>query len=125
MSSNNTIKNFNFSFSLAQSAKKELEEEHSALNDRINNIVDSEKFFVNGFPVLKNIIILQPTKADLKRISKALDRLADLLDIFKELDSKMSVIKTVQDNPNWFAWTFGDFSSEIDKDIDSFFNTEE
>lgn len=125
MNSSSAIKNFNFSFSLAQNAKKELEESHSTINERINNIVDSEKFYINGFPVLKNIIALQPSKADLKRISKALDRLADLLEAFKELDNKLSVIKTVQEDPHWFAWACGDFAQEIDNDIDSFFKIEE
>jgi hypothetical protein len=115
------INEFNFSFALAQQAKGALEKEHEELVERIAKITDSEKFFINGFPVLKNIIQLGPKKADLKKISKAIDRLADLLELFQELDSKISVINTVQEHPNWFAWTFGDFAKEIDKDIESFF----
>lgn len=116
---------FNFSFAMAQKAKEDLEDEHSKILERITNIVESEKFFINGFPVLKNIINLQPQKNDLKKISKAIDRLADLIELFSELDNKISVIKTVQNDPNWFAWTFGDFSKEVEDSIDKFFNASE
>lgn len=120
-----SIKNFNFSFSLAQSAKKELEAEHSAMNERINNIVDSEKFFINSFPVLKNILVLSPTKADLKKLSKALDRLADLIEVFTDLDNKITVIETLNKNPSWFAWSCGDFTEEIDQGLESILNSKE
>lgn len=119
------IKNFNFSFSLAQSAKKELESEHSAMNERINNIVDSEKFFVNNFPVLKNILTLGPTKADLKKLSKALDRLADLIEVFTDLDNKITVIETLNKHSSWFAWSCGDFTQEIDQGLESILNSKE
>lgn len=124
MTSNN-MQNFNFSFTLAQKAKRELEEEHQNLLERISAITESEKFHINGFPVLKNLINLGPNKNDLKKLSKAIDRLADLLEVFQELDNKMSVINVVQEHPNWFAWTFGDFSTEIDQDIEKLFNTNE
>lgn len=116
---------FNFSFALAQQAKAELEKEHEELLERISKITDSEKFFVNGFPVLKNIIQLAPKKSDLKKLSKALDRLGDLLEAFQEIDSKISVINTVQEHSNWFAWTFGDFSKEIEQDLDKFLSSPE
>jgi hypothetical protein len=123
--SNNHLKDFNFSFALANKARKELEDEHQNLLERISAITDSEKFFINGFPVLKNIITLNPKKSDLKKLSKALDRLADLLEVYQELDNKISVINTVQEHPNWFTWTFGDFTNEIEKDIETFFNGNE
>lgn len=114
---------FNFSFALAQKAKADLEADHEKLLERITQIAESEKFFVNGFPVLKNVIQLQPKKADLKKLSKALDRLADLMDTFQEIDSKLTVINTVQEHPHWFAWAFGDFSQEVEQDIEKFLNT--
>lgn len=120
--SNQPFQDFNFSFALAQKAKAELQNDHEKLLERITNIVDSEKFHINGFPVLKNIINLQPQKNDLKKIAKALDRLGDLLESFAELDKKISVIDTVQADPHWFAWAFGDFSKEIDNDLENFFD---
>lgn len=125
MTAAHNLNDFNFSFNLAHKAKQELEIEHQTVLDRITAISESEKFFINGFPVLKNIINLQPKKADLKKIAKAIDRLADLLEVFQELNNKMSVITAVEEHPNWFAWTFGDFSKEIEKDLESFFTNEE
>jgi hypothetical protein len=52
-----------------------------------------------------------------------MDRLADLIEVYEEAQSKLSVIEAVQKDPNWFAWTFGDFTQEIDQDIEQLFNT--
>lgn len=119
-----SLQNFNFSFELAEQAKKEIEQEHSKILDRISNITESEKFFLNGFPVLKNIVNLGPKKQDLKKLAKALDRLSELLEIFEELDNKINLINTVQKNPDWFAWTFGDFANDVDSVINKLFDTE-
>jgi len=118
------LQNFNFSFELAEQAKKEIEQEHSKILERISNITESEKFFLNGFPVLKNIVNLNPKKQDLKKLAKALDRLSELLEIFEELDNKINLINTVQKNPDWFAWTFGDFANDVDSVINKLFDTE-
>jgi len=124
MEDKNTIQSFNFSFSLAAKAMKDVEDEHTALDQRIGNIIESENFYVNGYPVLKSIMMLDPKKSDLKKLSKALDRLAELVEVFDNLETKMTVLKTVRDDPNWFAWTFGDFSKELDDDLTKFFTNE-
>lgn len=120
-----SLKSFNFSFSYAQNARKELQEIHSSLNDRINNIVDSEKFFINGFPVIKNLIHLNPTKNDLKKLAKAMDRLGDLIEAFQEIDKKLTTMTTLSEDPSWFAWACGDFAQEIDQGLESLLNSEE
>lgn len=109
---------FLFSFSSAARAEKELQSEFDTLANRINNIVESDKFFVQGFPVLKNILALQPSKDELKRLSKAVDRLAELMDVFGQLNSKLSMIKTMQEYPYWFTSTFADFPKEVERGID-------
>lgn len=111
--------NFRFSFSMVNDTFKELKENHSKLDSRISQIVDSEKFYINGFPVLRNILHLSPKKNDLKKLSKALDRLADLVEAFDSLESKINLIETVQSDPQWFAWAFGDFSSEVPNHIET------
>ena len=68
------IPDFNFSFAHANNARKEIESTHEKITERINNICESEKFFINGFPVLKNIIALRPERDDLKRVAKALGK---------------------------------------------------
>lgn len=118
-SSNPFYDNFKFSFSMVNDTLKELKESHSTLDSRISQIVDSEKFYINGFPVLKNILFLSPKKNDLKKLSKALDRLADLVEAFDSIESKLNLVQTVQSDPHWFAWAFGDFSSEIPNNIDT------
>lgn len=125
MDSNHLLHSFNFSFSMAAKALADIEEEHSNLDQRVSSIIDSEKFYINGFPVLKSVMTLNPSKSDLKKLSKALDRLADLVEIFDNLERKMTVLKTIQSDPNWFAWTFGDFSDEVDQDLAKFFTQED
>jgi len=117
--SNPFYDNFKFSFSMVNHTFKELQESHSKLDSRISQIVDSEKFFINGFPVIRNILALSPKKNELKKLSKALDRLADLVEAFDSLESKINLIETVKSDPHWFAWAFGDFSSEVPNHIDA------
>lgn len=122
---NSKIENFTFSFQQALSAQKDLENEHDALDKRISNIVESEKFHINGFPVLRNILMLSPNRADLKKLSKALDRLADLVEVFDTVEEKLTVIKTMNKDPNWFAWTFADHSIDFDQEISNIVNTQD
>ena len=121
---NNDFTQFNFSFELVEKTKQELETSYQKLLDRISNITESEKFFINGFPVLKNIVTLNPKKQDLKKIAKALDRLSDLLEAFEEIDNKITLVNTVQNDPHWFAWAFGDFSKDVDTAIDQLLSGE-
>lgn len=120
--SNGPVNSFNFSFSKVNKNYVALENELNDLTERIIKIIDSEKFFINNFPVLKNIYSLNPNKSDLKKLSKACDRLADLVQISADLESKMIVFEIAKNNPNWLAFTFGDFQDEINKDLESFFS---
>jgi hypothetical protein len=121
---NGNFDHFLFSFSSAARAEQDVQKEFDAMAARINAIVDSEKFFVQNFPVLRNIVSLQPTKDELKKLSKAIDRLADLIEIFGQITAKLSMIKTMQEHPHWFTDTFADFAKEIDRDLDSLFTAE-
>lgn len=122
---NDVNNSFNFSFSRVSKNQSYIEKELDEVTERIIKILDSEKFQVNGFPVLKNIYALGPSRSDLKKIAKACDRLADLVNVINDLQSKMTVIQMAQDNPNWLAFAFGDFKEEIDKDIESLFSEEQ
>jgi hypothetical protein len=35
------------------------------------------------------------------------------------IKTRLNIIDTAHKDPDWFAWTFGDFSEEIDKHIES------
>lgn len=113
--------NFIFSFAQASSVQKSVEQDFETISNRISTIVDSEKFYIKDFPILKNILTLDPSKEDLKKLSKALDRLADLLTIYKEVSSKLSLIKTMQENQTWFTNSFANFDKEIEHEIESLF----
>lgn len=114
---------FLFSFSSASKVEKDVQQEFDAINQRIANIVDSEKFFVQDFPVLRNLMQLNPTKEDFKKLSKAFDRLGDLIEVFKELSSKLHVIQTLRENQTWFTTSFADFEKEIDRDLQEFLDS--
>lgn len=106
---------------MASKASNEIQESYDAISERITAIVESEKFYVSGIPVLKNILMLGGNKNDLKKLAKALSRLADLVEIHEKLEAKLSLIKVINDDPHWFAWAFGDFSKDVDAGIDSIF----
>lgn len=120
-SANTAIDSFNFSFAMAKEISSEMYQEYDALSERIDNIIESEKFFISGIPVLKSILTLNPSTADLKKLGKALFRLSELTGRHSEIGTKLDLIKTAVDNPQWFITTFGDFSKEVDNDIDSLF----
>jgi hypothetical protein len=117
--------NFIFSFSQAADVKKSIENDFETISNRVTAIVDSEKFYIEGFPVLKNILMLDPSKEDLKKLSKALDRLADLLAVYREISSKLSLITTMQENQTWFTNSFANFDKEIEYEFESLFKESE
>jgi len=117
------FESFLFSFSTMKTAEQTLQNEYETINKRILTIVDSEKFFVNDFPVLKNLMALNPSREELKKLAKAIDRLGDLVEIYKELIAKIELIKTMRDNQTWFTSTFADFDKEIDRDLKDFINS--
>lgn len=116
-----TTNNFLFSFSSVSKAQTEIQKEFDALNERIQAIVESDKFHVQNFPVLRNIVALQPDKTELKKLSKALDRLGDLMEAYTTLNARLNMVKMMQEHPTWFTSTFTDYEGEIDRSLDKFF----
>lgn len=119
---NEKINNFRFSFEMAAKAKEDLEEQLRSLDERIYKIVDH--FTVNDAPVLKFILNMDPSKDELKKLSKAVDRLADLVELHSSLSGKLAVVSTAEKDPNWFALAFGDFQGDIDAGLEELFNQE-
>jgi hypothetical protein len=118
----NNINTFNFSFSHASKERDSLVKSFDSISDRIEQIASSEKFYINGIPIVRSLLGLNPTKNDLKKLSKALDRLADLVEMRQSLNTKLTVHDAITEDPTWFIQTFADFSSEIDSDIEQLFN---
>ena len=69
-------------------------------------------------PVIKFILNISENREDLKKVSKALDRVADLIEARNDLLPKLRIIELAEKDPNWFALTFGDFSVDLDLELD-------
>lgn len=111
---------FYFSFENSRSAKSELEKQVESLDDRIDKIV--EHFTVQDIPIIKSLLMLDPSREELKKLAKGIDRIADLIDAKNNLAPKLNVLQMAEQDPNWFASTFGDFSSDIDSDLADLFD---
>lgn len=111
------LDNFTFSLNLSNKVKVDLESELSAIEERINSIVN--KVTVDGMPILKAILQTSHDKKELKRLAKGLDRVADLIEGSDHIKTRLNIIDVAHKDPDWFAWTFGDFSEQIDKHIES------
>jgi hypothetical protein len=116
-SSVNPLSSFYFNIDASKHVKKEIENQLNILNDRIDKIVDH--FTLDDMPVIKFILNISENREDLKKVGKALDRVADLIEARNELIPKLKVIQTAEEDPNWFALTFGDFSVNVDLELDN------
>ena len=116
------LKSFKFSFDMVKKSKDEIQSEAENLKERIDKIV--EHFSVNDVPILKFILNVTESRDDLKKLSKAIDRLADLTEHYNNLTRKLNVIEQAEMDPNWFALAFGDFQQDIDQALDSMFTEE-
>jgi len=110
-----SIDTFPFSFNSGKSAKRSLENQLEQINSRIEKII--EHFVFNDIPIVHFVLKATNQKSDLKKLSKAIDRLADLVQVQEELSNKLVVINALEADPVWFTSTFSDYSSEIDKDL--------
>lgn len=117
-----SIPSFRFSFDMVKKSKSEIQSETELLKERIDKII--EHFSVNDVPILKFILNVTDSRDDLKKLSKALDRLADLTEHYTSLTRKLSVIEQAEVDPHWFALAFGDFQHDVDQAISSLFNEE-
>lgn len=116
-SASSQVKNFYFNLDSSKLVKNELETQITSLDDRINKIVDH--FTLDDIPIIRFILGQSHDKSELKKLSKALDRVADLVEVKDKLIEKLQVIKTAEKDPNWFALTFGDFSSDVELGLEN------
>jgi len=110
-----SIDTFPFSFSSGKNAKKNLENQLEQINSRVEKII--EHFIFNDIPIIHFVLKATTQKSDLKKLSKAIDRLADLVQVQEELSNKLAVINALEADPAWFTSTFSDYSAEIDRDL--------
>lgn len=119
---NDPIKSFRFSFDMVKATKNDLQNQADNLKERIDKIIDH--FTVNDVPILKLILNVAEDRDDLKKLAKALDRLADLNEHYLSLVKKLNVIEQAETDPNWFALAFGDFEQDVDSALTNLFNEE-
>jgi hypothetical protein len=111
---------FYFNFENSISAKQELENQIDSIEERIEKIV--EHFTLQDLPIIRHILNFSSDREELKKLAKGLDRVADLIEARNALTPKLHVIQMAEKDPNWFASTFGDFSSDIDSAVNSLFD---
>ena len=70
-------------------------------------------------PIIRFILNISQDKEELKKVAKALDRVAELIHAKNQITPKLEVIKIAEKDPNWFALTFGDFSTDVELGLDS------
>ena len=119
ISETQTYDKFPFSVNASLEVKSELQSQLQNLNDRIEKIVSN--VLVGDMPLIRFVLQTSHDKIELKKFAKAIDRVADLIEGADQLESKLKIIEVAQKDPQWFALAFGDFSQEIDKDINEIF----
>lgn len=117
----NSIDSFKFSFDMVSKTKSSVQSEAENLKERIEKIIDH--FTINDLPILRLILNVTDDRDDLKKLSKALDRLADLAGHYAVLNKKLQVIEQAESDPNWFAAAFGDFQQDIEDGLNSIFKS--
>lgn len=110
---------FPFSAKASLGVQTELQDQLRILNERIEKIASN--VIVGDMPLVRFVLQTSHDKSELKKFAKAVDRVADLIEAVDQLEGKLKIIETAQKDPQWFAFAFGDFSQEIDKDIDEIF----
>ena len=111
---------FTFSLSASSEMRSKLQSEFDTIQSRLDRIFN--EVLLDGVPILRFILQTSENKKELKKLAKALDRVADLIEHQNSINAKLTIINQAHKDPSWFALAFGDFSQEIDNDIDSILN---
>lgn len=112
--------NFQFSVKASVDVKADLQEQLETLQGRIEKII--QNVLVGDVPIIRFVLNAGHDKLELKKLAKGIDRIADLIELHDQIETKLHIIKAAEKDPEWFAFAFGDFTQEIDKDINDIFN---
>jgi hypothetical protein len=116
MSDQESFEKFTFSMKLAAETGRDISKKVETLNERIDKIADA--FMINDMPIIKAILSVTRSKSDLKKLAKALERLSDIIELHDSLKNRLTVIETVQNDPQWFVSSFADFEQDIEETIE-------
>ena len=103
------LSKFVFSMTMLRETEDDLSSKVSTLQSRIENI--SSNIIISDIPIIQPILSITRSRKDLKKLAKALDRIADIIEILDSLEDKLKLVQTAKKDPNWFISSFGDFSS--------------
>lgn len=117
------IDTFTFSINASESVRSQIQSDLNVLESRLDRIIN--EVLLDGVPLIRFIIQTSRDKKELKKLAKAIDRVAELIEYQDKLQSKLSVIDFAKEDPSWFALTFGDFSQDIDNEINNILNNKD
>lgn len=105
--------------------EKELTKKIDYLKSRIDNLVGKVEITIGEseyqkMQILGQILGLCQNRKELEVLGKALLRVAPMLEELNDLKKRTSLLQTAKKDPAWFASTFGDFSDDVEKDLDIF-----
>lgn len=117
------IDKFTFSLSASNAIKSQLQNEFDSIESRVERIVN--QVLLDGVPMIRLVLQTSRDRKELKKFAKALDRIADLIERQDSLSEKLDTINLAQKDPSWFALAFGDFSQDVENDLNSILNSED
>lgn len=106
-----------------KAALKETEMLADALNDRLDKIIDKFRVGHQKMPIISDILSITNDGDELKKLAKALDRVADIVPILNKNEDRQNFLKHLSEDPDWIAGYFGDLSKHAES-IEAGFMTE-
>src|SRR3990167_2336985 len=111
---NNPLLKFQVNLESISDSERDLALRINALETRIDNIVKRIEIGEQKIPILMWLLSVTTDQEELTTLSKAIERVAPLVQQLDQLKQKMKTLDYAKNHPQWFAATFGDFSEEVD-----------
>lgn len=102
---------FRFNTSNISGTKREIDLQTEAYAERIKRISD-KCIIAEHYPVIPQILNLSRDPEELKRLAKGLNRVAEIISEYDELQKRATVLEVAEKDPSWLAWAFGDFEPQ-------------
>jgi len=112
----NSVDGFKFSFETGRTNKHNLEMQINGLETRVNYLVNNSKINTENGPiaVLGHIIGISHDPQELAVLGKALIKVAEIIPMLDNLQKRKTIIDVANENPEWLAATFGDFTEDVE-----------
>lgn len=100
--------------------QREIESRHSALEDRLNNLI--RRSSVGEIPILALVLQVTKNPKELITLGKCLERTATFIEDMEKLNALKQSAVVMEKEPNLFASLFGDINSLVPEDIEGIDN---